>query len=122
MKMIKFLVELWDLLEMPIDEQKAFQFLFGVKVQEVAMLREKGYTLKVPLQFSRMLRDGYFGDKDYFESLSDTAAADKIIVELEKWIKMSILYDADSERFSSDRTIQVYAERTWKIDPCQYPF
>ncbi|XP_058727842.1 alpha-glucan phosphorylase, H isozyme-like [Vicia villosa] len=70
----------------------------------------------------RMLRDGYFGDKDYFESLSDTAATDKTIAELEKWIKMSILSDAGSGRFSSDRTIQAYAERTWKINPCQYPF
>ncbi|XP_027352262.1 glycogen phosphorylase 1-like isoform X7 [Abrus precatorius] len=50
-------------------------FLFGAKVQEVAELREKGSTLKVPLQFARvlrMVRDGYFGHKDYFKSLCDT--------------------------------------------------
>ncbi|KAG4960423.1 hypothetical protein JHK87_037056 [Glycine soja] len=120
-------------------------FLFGAKVQEVAELREKGSTLKVPLQFARvlrMVRDGYFGHKDYFESLCDTveigndfyllgpdfgsyleaqAAADKAFVEPEKWIKMSILSVAGSGRFSSDRTIQDYAERTWKIDPCRCP-
>ncbi|XP_058771543.1 uncharacterized protein LOC131644937 isoform X1 [Vicia villosa] len=121
-------------------------FLFGAKAQEVAELREKGGTLKVPLQFARvvrMVRDGYFGDKDYFESLCDTvevgndlyllgsdfgsyleaqAAADKAFVDPEKWIKMSILSAAGSGRFSSDRTIREYAARTWKIDPCQCPF
>lgn len=121
-------------------------FLFGAKVQEVAELREKGGTAKVPLQFARvlrMVRDGYFGDKDYFQSLCDTvevdsdfyllgsdfgsyleaqAAADKAFVEPEKWTKMSILSAAGSGRFSSDRTIREYAERTWKIDPCQCPF
>ncbi|CAJ1961766.1 unnamed protein product [Sphenostylis stenocarpa] len=120
-------------------------FLFGAKVQEVAELRKKGSTLKVPLQFARvlrMVRDGYFGYKDYFKSLCDTveigrdfyllgpdfgsyleaqAAADKAFVEPEKWIKMSILSAAGSGRFSSDRTIQEYAERTWKIDPCRCP-
>ncbi|WJX26678.1 glycogen phosphorylase [Trifolium repens] len=121
-------------------------FLFGAKVHEVAELREKGGALKVPLQFARvlrMVRDGYFGDKDYFQSLCDTvevgndfyllgsdfgsyleaqAAADKAFVEPDKWIKMSILSAAASGRFSSDRTIREYAERTWKIDPCQCPF
>ncbi|XP_061341537.1 uncharacterized protein LOC133287871 isoform X1 [Gastrolobium bilobum] len=121
-------------------------FLFGAKVQEVAELREKGSGLKVPLQFARvlrMVRDGYFGYKEYFKSLCDTvevgndfyllgsdfgsyleaqAAADKAFVEPEKWTKMSILSVAGSGRFSSDRTIQEYAERTWKIDPCRCPF
>ncbi|RDX93826.1 Glycogen phosphorylase 1, partial [Mucuna pruriens] len=120
-------------------------FLFGAKVQEVAELREKGSTLKVPLQFARvlrMVRDGYFGYKDYFKSLCDTvdidndfyllgpdfgsyleaqAAADKAFVEPEKWVKMSILSVAGSGTFSSDRTIQEYAENTWKIDPCRCP-
>ncbi|KAJ1394031.1 Phosphorylase pyridoxal-phosphate attachment site [Sesbania bispinosa] len=105
-------------------------FLFGAKVQEVAALREKGSTVKVPLQFARvlrMVRDGYFGHKDYFKSLCDTvevgndfyllgsdfgsyleaqAAADKAFVEPEKWIKMSILSVAGSGKFSSDRTIK----------------
>ncbi|KAK7246456.1 hypothetical protein RIF29_41324 [Crotalaria pallida] len=121
-------------------------FIFGANVQEVAELREQGSTLKVPLQFARvlrMVRDGYFGHKDYFQSLCDTvevgndfyllgsdfgsyleaqAAADKAFVEQEKWTKMSILSVAGSGRFSSDRTIQEYAESTWKIDPCRCPF
>ncbi|MED6130615.1 hypothetical protein PIB30_002736 [Stylosanthes scabra] len=130
-------------------------FLFGAKVDEVAELRENGVSnlaplqnaspLKVPLQFSRvlrMVRDGYFGHKDYFKSLCDSveaandyyllgtdfmsyleaqAAADKTFVNQEKWTRMSILSVAGSWRFSSDRTIQDYAESTWKINPCRCP-
>ncbi|KAM3285054.1 glycogen phosphorylase 1 [Capsicum chacoense] len=53
----------------------ANMFLFGAKVDEVPALREKGTTLKGSLQFARvvrMVRDGYFGFKDYFKSLCDT--------------------------------------------------
>ncbi|KAG6583977.1 Glycogen phosphorylase 1, partial [Cucurbita argyrosperma subsp. sororia] len=121
-------------------------FLFGAKVHEVATLREKGSTIiKVPLQFARvvrMVRDGYFGFQDYFQSLCDTvegsddyyllgadfesyleaqAAADKAFVDQKKWTQMSILSTAGSGRFSSDRTIQDYAEQTWGIEPCRCP-
>uniref|UniRef100_A0A6M2EM43 Alpha-1,4 glucan phosphorylase n=1 Tax=Populus davidiana TaxID=266767 RepID=A0A6M2EM43_9ROSI len=121
-------------------------FLFGAKMHEVPALREKGPTLKVPLQFARvvrMVRDGYFGFQDYFESLCDKveggndfyllgydfqsyleaqAAADKAFVDQEKWTRMSILSTAGSGRFSSDRTIEEYAEKTWGIEPCRCPF
>ncbi|PPR91132.1 hypothetical protein GOBAR_AA29552 [Gossypium barbadense] len=121
-------------------------FLFGAKAHEVVALRKKGPTLKVPLQFSRvvrMIRDGHFGFEDYFKSLCDKiegtsdyfllgadfmsyleaqAAADKAFVDEERWTKMSILSAAGSGRFSSDRTIQEYAENTWDIQPCRCPF
>ncbi|KAG5246992.1 hypothetical protein OIU78_000351 [Salix suchowensis] len=121
-------------------------FLFGAKMHEVPALRVKGPALKVPLQFAsvvRMVRDGYFGFQDYFESLCDKveggndfyllgydfqsyleaqAAADKAFVDQEKWTRMSILSTAGSGRFSSDRTIEEYAEKTWGIEPCKCPF
>ncbi|KAH7546052.1 hypothetical protein FEM48_Zijuj01G0159700 [Ziziphus jujuba var. spinosa] len=120
-------------------------FLFGARVHDVPVLREKGVDLKVNLQFARvvrMVRDGYFGFKDYFKSLCDTvevgkdfyllgsdfegyleaqAAADKTFVDQEKWTRMSILSTAGSGRFSSDRTIEDYA-KTWGIEPCRCPF
>ncbi|KAM7530642.1 hypothetical protein LguiB_034052 [Lonicera macranthoides] len=49
-------------------------------VNEVPALREKGATGRPPLQFAqvvRMVRDGYFGFKDYFKSLCDTLEDDK---------------------------------------------
>ncbi|KAI3680745.1 hypothetical protein L6452_35521 [Arctium lappa] len=120
-------------------------FIFGAKINEVPTLREKGSTVKAPLQFARvvrMVRDGYFGFKDYFKSLCDTvengkdfylvgadfasyleaqAAADRAYVDKEKWSEMSILCTAGSGRFSSDRTIEDYAENTWGIQPCKCP-
>ncbi|KAL7592257.1 hypothetical protein Lser_V15G32303 [Lactuca serriola] len=120
-------------------------FIFGAKMNEVPKLREKESTIKAPLQFRRvvrMVRDGYFGFKDYFKSLCDTvengkdfyllgsdftsyleaqAAADRAYVDKEKWCKMSILSTAGSGRFSSDRTIEDYAEKTWGIKPCKLP-
>ena len=124
-----------------------------------------------------MVRDGYFGFQDYFESLCDKveggndfyllgydfqsyleaqvdllfnwnsqkssilvlynlkrfqessaytiqlqAAADKAFVDQEKWTRMSILSTSGSGRFSSDRTIEEYAEKTWGIEPCKCPF
>ncbi|KAK9268074.1 hypothetical protein L1049_010513 [Liquidambar formosana] len=121
-------------------------FLFGAKVHEVQALREKGPALKTPLQFARvvkMVRDGYFGFEDHFKSLCDTveggsdfyllgsdfasyleaqAAADKAFVDQEKWTRMSILSTAGSGRFSSDRTMEEYAKKTWGIEPCKCPF
>nr|GMD89483.1 glycogen phosphorylase 1-like [Ipomoea batatas] len=119
-------------------------FLFGAKADEVAALREKGATLKAPLQFARvvrMVRDGYFGYKDYFKPLCDTlekdhylhgydfssyleaqAAADRAFVDEEKWTRMSILSTAGSGKFSSDINIREYAEQTWGIKPCKCPF
>ncbi|KAI5657166.1 hypothetical protein M9H77_25959 [Catharanthus roseus] len=121
-------------------------FLFGAKVNDVPALRKKGAELKAPLQFARvvrMVRDGYFGFKDYFKSLCDTvedgkdfyllgydfasyleaqAAADRAFVDKEKWTRMSILSTAGSGKFSSDRTIEEYAKETWGIEPCKCPF
>ncbi|XP_068665455.1 uncharacterized protein [Aristolochia californica] len=117
-------------------------FIFGAKVHEVPALREKA-AIKAPLQFARvvrMVRDGYFGLKDYFKPLCDAieiegdfyllghdfasyleaqAAADKAYVDQERWTRMSILSTAGSGRFSSDRTMEDYAEKTWGIKPCK---
>ncbi|XP_071714786.1 uncharacterized protein [Rutidosis leptorrhynchoides] len=121
-------------------------FIFGAKINEVPALREKECDVKEPLQFARvvrMVREGYFGFKDYFKSLCDTvengkdfylvgsdfasyleaqAAADRAYADEEKWSEMSILCTAGSGRFSSDRTIKDYAEKTWGIQPCKCPF
>ncbi|KAJ6811893.1 glycogen phosphorylase 1-like isoform X1 [Iris pallida] len=125
---------------------KENMFLFGAKAHEVATLRAKGQARKVPLQFSRVvrkIRDGYFGSEVYFKSLCDSlegsgdfyllgndfasyleaqAEADKAFVDQERWTKMSILCTAGSGRFSSDRTVGEYAEKTWRIEPCRCPF
>ncbi|CAL8155354.1 unnamed protein product [Prunus armeniaca] len=126
------------------EELVFFMFLFRAKIHEVPKLREEG-SPKIPLQCARvrrMVRDGYFGFKDYFQSLCDTvaggkdfhllgsdfgsyleaqAAVDKAFVDPNKWTQMSILCTAGSGIFSSDRTIQDYAEKTWGIELCRFP-
>ncbi|CAL2281407.1 unnamed protein product [Prunus armeniaca] len=61
------------------EELVFFTFLFGAKILEVPKLREEGSS-KIPLQCARvirMVRDGYFGFKDYFQSLCDTVDGGK---------------------------------------------
>jgi starch phosphorylase len=39
----------------------------------------------------------------------------------EKWTRMSILNTAGSGKFSSDRTIQEYADDIWHVKACRRP-
>lgn len=70
-----------------------FQFLFGAKVQEVAELREKGSTVKVPLQFARVLRyeNKIFIFKERISGLltiADKISDHNLVIQ---WLKLSIL-------------------------------
>lgn len=121
-------------------------FIFGAKVDEVPKLRAQKRDFQPPREFRRvirMIRDGYFGFKEYFKSLCDTvdgeggdfyllgndfasyldaqAAVDRTFVDEEKWTRMSILGTAGSGKFSSDRAIREYAEQAWGIEPCKRP-
>ncbi|XP_057837765.2 uncharacterized protein LOC131047970 isoform X2 [Cryptomeria japonica] len=120
-------------------------FTFGAKVHEVPILRSQRNDFIPPREFTRvirMIRDGYFGHKEYFQSLCDTvdgdgdfyllgndfasyleaqAAADRTFVDQEKWTRMSILSTAGSGKFSTDRTIREYAQEIWGIQPCKRP-
>uniref|UniRef100_A0A0D6QRA2 Alpha-1,4 glucan phosphorylase n=1 Tax=Araucaria cunninghamii TaxID=56994 RepID=A0A0D6QRA2_ARACU len=120
-------------------------FTFGAKVHEVPILRAQRRDFVPPREFTRvirMIRDGYFGFKEYFQSLCDTvdgggdfyllgndftsyleaqAAVDRTFVDQENWTRMSILSTAGSGKFSTDRTIREYAEQTWGIQTCKRP-
>eukprot|EP01018_Ginkgo_biloba_P014979 Gb_36824 [translate_table: standard] len=121
-------------------------FIFGAKVHEVSTLRDAKHDFQPPREFTRvirMIRNGYFGFQDYFQSLCDTvdgegedfyllgndfasyleaqAAADRTFIDQEKWTRMSIISTAGSGKFSSDRTIKEYAEQAWGIEPCKRP-
>ncbi|CAL2273039.1 unnamed protein product [Prunus armeniaca] len=49
------------------------------------------------------------------------AAADKAFVDPNKWTQVSILSTTGLRRFSNDKTIRDYAEKTWGIEPCIFP-
>ena len=121
-------------------------FTFGVDAEDVPRLREerkdfKDYDPRWLDAFSA-IRDGVFGDAEYFEDLVDSVndmtkgndwflvandfasymdaqdEADSLYADEEEWTKRSIIYTASNGFFSSDRTIKQYADEIWSVKPC----
>lgn len=119
-------------------------FIFGLKVDEVERLRSEGYNsytyynnnpeLK---QVIDQIKDGFFSpeqkdlfhpitnallnDNDYYLIFADyadyVATQDKVAAlyaDKESWNEKAILNSARMGFFSSDRTIQDYADEIWK--------
>jgi starch phosphorylase len=121
-------------------------FLFGLTVEGVTALKEKGYQpreryygdplLKATLDaiasglFSpgepmlfKPIVDGLL-EHDPYLVLEDFAAyracqdrVDAAYRDVERWNRMAIRNVAGSGRFSSDRTIRQYAEEIWRVKP-----
>lgn len=122
-------------------------FIFGMKVDDVAVLGKKGYTPRE--YYQRMpevkkaidqISDGHFTpkepkafnhlifkhllDHDRFFVLADFESyveAQEKVNELFKdptsWYKKAILNVAAAGKFSSDRTIRQYADEIWDVQP-----
>jgi starch phosphorylase len=117
-------------------------FLFGLKAEEISVLRRTGTSPQVivekdPLlkEALRLLASGFFsgGDTSLFKPiidnllfgdpyfvLSDFASyqnaqslVDQTYLKQKKWTQMSILNVARCGRFSSDRAIREYKEKIW---------
>lgn len=143
-----FIIGTMDGANIELGENIGFEnfFIFGVDAEEVPRLRAERKDFKdydprwnKALQ---MVKDGVFGDKDYFEDLvasvtdmnrgndwfllaNDFASymdaqdrADALYKDQEEWTRRSILYTAGSGFFSSDRTIKQYADEIWDVKPC----
>jgi starch phosphorylase len=125
-------------------------FIFGMTVEEVAALREKGYnpwdiynTNAELRQTLDMIAGGYFslddphrfrqifdlltGDGDRFLLLADYASyiacqerVDALYRDSEEWTRRAVLNVATMSHFSSDRTIKEYAETIWKVKPIEH--
>ncbi len=124
-------------------------FLFGLTAADVAEVRAQGYNpwhyyntndeLRTVLD---MIGTGYFsaddpqrfrpvvdsltGNGDYFLLLADYESyittqekVDALYRDPEEWSRRAILNVAGMGRFSSDRSIQEYAERIWQVQPVQ---
>jgi glycogen phosphorylase len=120
-------------------------FIFGLKVEEIAEIRQRGYN---PWDYYHgnpelrkvvdQIRDGFFSPSqpdlfrpiwhtlldggDYYMLMADFAAyveSQKKVEELYRnptdWYKMAILNMARIGKFSSDRTISDYASEIWGI-------
>jgi starch phosphorylase len=122
-------------------------FLFGLTVEGVAALRKRGYDpwewyrndrrLKAVLDaigsgvFSpgepalfRPIIESLLNGGDPYLVLADFAAycacqdeVEKAFRDPERWTRSAILNVARSGKFSSDRTIQQYADEIWKVQP-----
>ncbi|XOF32357.1 MAG: glycogen/starch/alpha-glucan phosphorylase [Candidatus Electrothrix sp. YB6] len=122
-------------------------FLFGMNVDEVTQLRNKGYT---PMDYYHrndalravidLIGSGIFasGDREVFRPLTDSLLhhdpymlfadyqnyidcqqhVSTLFEDKPTWTKMSILNTARMGRFSSDRSIMDYSRKIWDIQPC----
>ena len=121
-------------------------FIFGMNVDEVRQLRERGYrphefVEKSPLlkRALELIRSNFFspGEFDIFRPILDSldydnymcaadfdsyAAVQEQVAELYRkpveWQKKCLRNIAMMGYFSSDRSIREYAEKIWDIKPC----
>lgn len=120
-------------------------FLFGLTVEEISALRNKGYNPKDFINSNSELQEainlitsGYFseGDVNLFRPVVDSfvnhdefllcadyqsyiECQDKIGAKYKdefQWTKMAILNAANMGKFSSDRAILEYCQDIWKIE------
>ena len=121
-------------------------FLFGMRADEVNKLKFQGYRPWDYYQANPQLKDaidliasGHFsqGDRSLFEPLLDKLlhhdpfmlladyqsyidsqqTVSQAYRDQTRWTQMSILNSVRMGRFSSDRSIQEYCERIWKVSP-----
>jgi starch phosphorylase len=121
-------------------------FLFGMTAEEVIARRAKGYhpgelierdpelrgALELigsghfspeepgrfgPLVATIAYHDEFFVAADYRAYLERQAEVEEAWLDRERWTESSILNVARAGRFSSDRSIQEYAQKIWKVSP-----
>lgn len=125
---------------------KENMFIFGASAEEVPRLRMEREHFQPHPQFQHavnLIQSGLFGWGDFFQPIVDSISggrdvyllANDFVSYLEaqenidkewknssSWTRKSILSTAGTGKFSSDRTIQEYAEDIWKVDPCPREF
>jgi len=122
-------------------------FLFGLTVEQVHELKKRGYNPWEYYRGNRELKgvidaiasgvfspgeprlfqpivDSLLNGGDQYMLLADFASyiacqeeVSRVYRDQEKWSKMAIINVARSGKFSSDRTIEQYADEIWKVKP-----
>ncbi len=125
-------------------------FLFGLTAEEAFSARDRGYDpgrvaeADPELQgVLNLIADGHFsdGDRDLFRPLLHSLLGrdeyllladfrsyldaqdrvDEVYRDPERWTRMSILNAARCGYFSSDRAVDEYCRRIWKVEPVAVP-
>eukprot|EP01098_Paradermamoeba_levis_P009622 TRINITY_DN4022_c0_g1_i2.p1 TRINITY_DN4022_c0_g1~~TRINITY_DN4022_c0_g1_i2.p1 ORF type:complete len:170 (-),score=48.43 TRINITY_DN4022_c0_g1_i2:52-561(-) len=122
-------------------------FIFGLRTADDVELhrakmrkRVKAYMDRRLHQVLTAIEDGKFGpaeyfhdilsyfDHDYYALLPDfpeymeaQQKVDQLYQNQTEWTRRSILNSSGMAKFSSDRTIQEYATKIWKVEPCVLP-
>jgi len=122
-------------------------FIFGLKAEEVAESRKKGYDPRAIcesdpelIKVLSMIDSGYFSPRepglfspiikdlldngDYYRVIADyrsyvdaQEAVDRAYDSPDTWAQSSIMNTACMGKFSSDRSVMEYAERIWGLVP-----
>jgi starch phosphorylase len=74
-------------------------------------------TMFRPLVDSLLQRDEYQVFADYQSYVDRQDEVGEAFYDSEQWTKMSILNVSRMGYFSSDRSIQEYCDRIWKVNP-----
>ncbi|KAH0792516.1 glycogen phosphorylase [Histomonas meleagridis] len=120
-------------------------YFFGTKVERVEEIRNnnKNGRKNISPRLKRVfdaIKNGMFGINEYDCIINSVEGSDFYLcgedfdafVEIQKvvdndykdkenWVKKTITSTANMQYFSSDRTIQEYAEQIWDIKPCPIP-
>eukprot|EP01126_Amoeba_proteus_P004952 TRINITY_DN11636_c0_g1_i1.p1 TRINITY_DN11636_c0_g1~~TRINITY_DN11636_c0_g1_i1.p1 ORF type:complete len:225 (+),score=61.88 TRINITY_DN11636_c0_g1_i1:75-677(+) len=122
-------------------------FIFGLLAHEVDEKRRAMYRGEIAMpnslkQVLDLIEEGTFGEFPECKQLLDTIRhnndyyllsvdwesyleaqnqVDKAYKDSHKWTRMSILSTAGTSKFSSDRSVQEYAERIWNVQPYPRP-
>jgi starch phosphorylase len=119
-------------------------FIFGLKADEIASLRQTGYDPRQlaeqdpelgrvierirswdafrPIVDMLLGSDRYFHCADFASYLEVQEKAAKAWLRRDSWTRMSILNTARSGQFSSDRTVAEYARDIWGVEPVPVRF
>ena len=121
-------------------------FIFGLKVEEILELKKNGYnpreyyeknqrlkkvidliscgffstenpSLFQPIVDSLMHHDQYLHMADFQSYYDEQQKISKVYLDQDKWTKMAIINVANMGKFSTDRSIQEYADDIWGIKP-----
>ena len=106
----------WDIYNMNSDIRGVLNMLInGTLDKDTELFREIYDSLLNGYNGARP--DEYFVLKDFASYAEAQDRVDKAYRDKDKWAKMAILNTAHSGKFSSDRTIQEYADDIWNLKP-----